>query len=232
MKTKIAAFLLGAGSGLFSLQAMAAGEFTGQWTGEEKDQSTLTLQLKQTDNTITGSYCYITQNGNRIDCPAEGENNLKGTVNNHRARVEFTSSFGGAGYANLDVDGENMVWNKAPSSGEGKYYAPQHYTLTKKPQATASERRKFETDKFTVTLANKCGEFKTPCNNMFYLGVRKSDNSVITLQGKTVLNASGDVVGSEYKNGDVTYKVDYEPVKLTVSQKENVLIEQPGQWLK
>lgn len=190
MKNKVAVILIFASPGLFSSQAMAAGEFTGQWTGEEKDQSTMTLQLKQNDNTITGSYCYITQNGNRIDCPDEGENNLKGTISNHRASVEFASSFGGTGYANLEVEGEKLVWNKAPSSGQGKYYAPQHYTLTKKPLPPSSASPLSKAD-FSVHLDNVTVSLGQPW-----------EPQIISALG----NALGDDFAGEVPFDDENYK--------------------------
>jgi hypothetical protein len=49
------------------------------------NDSTLTLQLAESGNRITGSYCYISQRGNRIDCPEDDERNLSGTIAGNRA---------------------------------------------------------------------------------------------------------------------------------------------------
>ncbi|AHB68428.1 hypothetical protein P262_00097 [Cronobacter malonaticus] len=67
---------------------------------------------------------------------------------------------------------------------------------------------------------------------MFYLGIRKSDNSVITLKGKSLLDDQGKVIGSEYNNADVKYTVQYEPLRLTVNQGNKILVNQPGEWSK
>jgi hypothetical protein len=73
------------------------------------NDSTLTLQLAESGNRITGSYCYISQRGNRIDCPEDDERNLSGTIAGNRANVEFNSSFGGRRTAVLEIKG--VKWN-------------------------------------------------------------------------------------------------------------------------
>ncbi|WP_245393339.1 hypothetical protein [Pantoea agglomerans] len=95
-----------------SLSLFASDNFTGQWSGQEKNDngslySTLTLKLKQNNNNITGSYCYVTRGGNKIDCPDDNDSNLKGTANGKNALIEFDSSFGGVkGKANLELEGK------------------------------------------------------------------------------------------------------------------------------
>ncbi|EOV9674097.1 hypothetical protein ACN5L5_002660 [Cronobacter turicensis] len=229
IKLKTCAFLMG----LYSVSVMASNTFTGQWEGAVQSDSTLTLRLKQQGEKLTGSYCYITQRGNRIDCPAEGEENLRGTVNNDQAVVEFTSSFGGGtGQAQLSVSGDKMSWKMVQAPEKGEYYAPETYKLSKQGDAGLSETRRFTTEKFNISLTNKCGGFLSSCNDMFYLGIRKSDNSVISLKGKSILNDQGEVIGSEYNNADVKYIVQYEPLRLTVNQGNKVLVNQPGEWSK
>jgi hypothetical protein len=67
---------------------------------------------------------------------------------------------------------------------------------------------------------------------MVYLGVRKSDNSTISLKGKTLHDSAGKIIGSTYKNGEIVYTVTYAPAKLVVSKGSQVLVEQSGQWRK
>ncbi|MBE4916808.1 hypothetical protein INF70_21655, partial [Enterobacter cloacae complex sp. P4RS] len=69
------------------------------------------------------------------------------------------------------------------------------------------------------------------CNDMFYLGIRKSDNSTISLNGKTLNDATGKVIGSLFKNGEITYAVTYNPLKLVVSKGGDILVDQSGQWI-
>jgi len=85
--------------------------------------------------------------------------------------------------------------------------------------------------KFTVMITSHCGDFNALCNDVSYLGVRKSDNSVMALKGKTLQSSAGEVVGAEFVNSNVSYKVDYKPVKLTVSEKGRVLVDQAGHWV-
>lgn len=197
------------------------------------DDSTLTLRLTESGNRITGSYCYISQRGNRIDCPEEDERNLSGTIAENRANVAFNSSFGGVGgRAVLEIKGSEMEWRLVTPPQKGNDYAPLRYTLRKAASVQNAETRKLDTEKFTISLINKCGRFEGECDEMVYLGVRKSDNSTISLKGKTLHDPAGKIIGSTYKNGETVYTVTYAPVKLVVSKGSHVLVEQSGQWLK
>jgi len=216
----------------FSLPAIAEVNLAGHWHGENKELSMLDLSLRQKDNTLTGTYCYIAQAGNRIDCPPDDEINIHGIVRNGKAEVVFNSSFGGKnGHARLELNGEQMMWQLTKPPVRGDYYAPLNYVLTRQPPATSSVTREFSTMNFTVMITSHCGDFNAPCNDVSYLGVRKSDNSVMALKGKTLQSSAGEVVGAEFVNGNVNYKVDYKPVKLTVSEKGRVLVDQAGQWV-
>ncbi|HFS7361932.1 TPA: hypothetical protein ACH1LD_004777, partial [Enterobacter roggenkampii] len=187
----------------------------------------------ESGNRITGSYCYISQRGNRIDCPEDDERNLSGTIAGNRANVEFNSSFGGAGgRAVLEIKGSEMEWRLVTPAQKGNYYAPQRYTLRKAASVQNAETRKLDTERFAICLINKCGHFDSECDQMVYLGVRKSDNSTISLRGKTLHDSAGKIIGSTYKNGEIAYTVTYAPVKLVVSKGSHVLVEQSGQWRK
>ncbi|HDR2621987.1 TPA: hypothetical protein QCI71_002881 [Enterobacter chuandaensis] len=207
--------------------------FDGDWAGEFENDSTLTLRLAESGNRITGSYCYISQKGNRIDCPEDDERNLSGTIAGNRASVEFNSSFGGVGgRAVLEIKGGEMKWRLVSPPQNGNYYAPLHYTLRKAASVQHAESRKLDTEKFAISLINKCGHFESECDQMYYLGVRKSDNSTISLMGKTLRDYAGKIIGSTYKNGEIAYTVTYAPAKLVVSKGSHILVEQSGQWLK
>lgn len=216
----------------FATNIQAGLAFDGDWAGEFENDSTLTLRLAESGNRITGSYCYISQRGNRIDCPEDDEQNLSGTIAGKRANVEFNSSFGGpGGRAVLEIKGREMEW-RLVTPQKGNYYAPQRYTLRKAASVQNAETRKLDTEKFAISLINKCGHFDSECDQMVYLGVRKSDNSTISLRGKTLHDSAGKIIGSTYKNGETVYTVTYAPVKLVVSKGNHVLVEQSGQWLK
>lgn len=118
------------------IKANAESNFTGRWEGEDAGQSTLNLSLNQTGNVLTGTYCYITQAGNRIDCPGDEENNIHGLVKNGKAEIKFDSSFGGKnGRATLELDGVKMKWHLIKAPVNGNYYAPDKYVLTRQFQA-------------------------------------------------------------------------------------------------
>ncbi|WP_262770521.1 hypothetical protein [Enterobacter asburiae] len=125
-----------------------------------------------------------------------------------------------------------MEWRLATPPQNGHYYAPQRYTLHKAASVHNAETRKLDTEKFAISLINRCGHFDSECDQMVYLGVRKSDNSTISLKGKTLHDSAGKIIGSTYKNGDIAYTVTYAPAKLAVSKGSQVLVEQSGQWRK
>ncbi|XGI81004.1 hypothetical protein ACED16_04450 [Enterobacter hormaechei] len=217
----------------FATNSSSGLAFDGEWAGEYENDSTLTLRLAESGNRITGSYCYISQRGNRIDCPEDDERNLSGTIASNRANVEFNSSFGGVGgRAVLEIKGSEMEWRLVTPPQKGNYYAPLRYTLHKAASVQNAETRKLDTEKFAISLMNTCGHFESECDEMVYLGVRKSDNSTISLRGNTLHDSAGKIIGSTYKNGETVYTVTYAPMKLTVSKGSHVLVDQSGQWLK
>lgn len=118
------------------IKATAESNFTGRWEGEDAGQSTLNLSLNQTGNVLTGTYCYITQAGNRIDCPVDEEKNIHGLVKNGKAEIVFDSSFRGKnGRATLERDGAHMKWHLVKEPVNGEYYAPINYVLTRQSLA-------------------------------------------------------------------------------------------------
>jgi hypothetical protein len=117
-----------------------------------RGDSTLTLRLAESGNRITGSYCYISQKGNRIDCPEDDERNLSGTIAGNRANIEFNSSFGGpGGRAVLAIKGSEMEWRLVTPPQKGNDYAPLRYTLRKAASVHHAETRKLDTEKFAIS---------------------------------------------------------------------------------
>lgn len=86
-----------------------------------------------------------------------------------------------------------MEWRLVTPPQKGIYYAPLSYTLRKSASVQNAETRKLDTEKFTISLINKCGHFNWPD---VYLGVRKSDNSTSSLKGKTLHDSAGKRIGS------------------------------------
>ncbi|MCG7803141.1 hypothetical protein MCV29_18210 [Enterobacter asburiae] len=153
---------------------------------------------------------------------------------NSQSRPAFDGVWAGGagGRAVLEIKGSEMEWRLVTPPQKGNDYTPLRYTLRKAASVHHAETRKLDTEKFTISLINKCGRFEGECDQMVYLGVRKSDNSTISLKGKTLHDSAGKIIGSTYKNGEVVYTVTYEPAKLVVSKGSQVLVEQSGQWRK
>lgn len=217
---------------LYTVQVLANTDFSGRWVGESGEDSTLTLTLKQDDNDLTGIYCFISKKGNRIDCPDDNKDNLKGEIYNDSADIEFKSSFGGVkGRARIKVGENNMSWTllQVPS---GNISSPENYSLAREKLGARLTRKKMAVDGFFITLINNCGGFLAPCENMRYLGVRDKDNKVISLRGESYSDKTGKVIGSEYKNNNVVYRINYQPVSLMISDGERVILNKPGRWLE
>ncbi len=80
---------------------------TGHWENIGKSSS-FTIDLVQNGEHVRGKYCFITNNGNRIDCAEQDdEDNITGDIKNGVAKVVFESTFGGSGVAIVKmVDGK------------------------------------------------------------------------------------------------------------------------------
>ena len=140
------------------------GVFSGQWGGQEKNNdgtlySTLTLKLEQNGNQVVGTYCYVTRNGKKIDCPEDGNKNITGTAKGNQAKVFFNTGLGrGKGSANLIREGNTVAWLLNESASEDVVYAPLKYTLIKVNSSyTEAQMKTFSTPGFTVVLLNRCG---------------------------------------------------------------------------
>lgn len=222
-----------------SLSLFASDDFTGQWSGQEKNDngslySTLTLKLKQNNNNITGSYCYVTRSGNKIDCPDDDQNNIKGIANGNNALIDFDSAFGGVkGKANLEIKDNKVLWKLIKDPENGEFYAPKAYKLDKEVSRgdLKSDMKVFSTSDFTITLVNGCGEFYTVCDKVKYFGLRNKDGKQISLEGKTTQPANSNKAnGMIFNNSGVDYIVSFNPLVLKVIQGNKTLAEQSGKW--
>lgn len=232
-------FFLAVVMSIFSFCLFASDDFTGQWSGQEKNDggslySTLTLKLNQDNDNITGSYCYVTRGGNKIDCPEDDDSNLKGTANGKKAFIEFDSSFGGVkGKASLELKDNKVLWKLIKAPDRAKFYAPKTYELDEDVNRVSlkSGMKIFSTSDFTITLVNSCGDFYTICNKVKYLGLGNKSGKQITLEGKTIHpEGSNKAHGMVFSNGDVDYIVIFNPLELKVMQGNKMLIEQSGKW--
>lgn len=223
----------------FAAPVWAAIDFNGEWSGaagneNSSDYSTLNIKIRQVDGKVVGRYCYITNSGNRIDCPDGDESNLHGIVKNNKAVVKFDSAFGGKnGEAELTLNNNCMLWHLTVLPSHGEFYAPKYFSLKKielNRNATLKSRV-FSTSGFTVTLVNNCGDFYTSCKNVKYYGMRNSDGSQISLTGYTIDSPdAAKAVGMIFNNGNIEYGITFDPLTLTVSRDKKVLLSQDGKW--
>ena len=222
-----------------SLSLFASDNFTGQWSGQEKNDngslySTLTLKLKQNNNNITGSYCYVTRGGSKIDCPEGDGSNLKGTANGKKALIEFDSAFGGVkDKASLELKDNKVLWKLIKGPENGEFYAPKAYALDKEVNQgdLKSDMKVFSTSDFTITLVNGCGGFYTVCGKAKYFGLRNKDGKEIALEGKTTQPANSNKAdGMTFNNSGVDYIVRFHPLELKVIQGNKTLVKQGGKW--
>jgi hypothetical protein len=113
---------------------------SGNWIaiqrGNSKDgtpYSTFEISLKLRGGAVTGSYCYVTRYGARIDCDLEA-GNISGAINEKTgvAIVNFASSFGAVGgKATLSVSDDALKWTVVRQPEGGEYYGPNTAVLRK-----------------------------------------------------------------------------------------------------
>jgi hypothetical protein len=119
----------------------ADNRFSGSWeyvehvAGSNKPYSTFDIKLNEADDgTITGSYCFVTQNGNRTDCSADGVNNISGHAREGgRAEIDFYSFFGAKdGVAELISSGNTLQWTVTKNPTGDFFYGPYSIKLDRK----------------------------------------------------------------------------------------------------
>ncbi|WP_429584998.1 hypothetical protein [Paraburkholderia youngii] len=134
--------VLGGVLALSSVSWSADYNFSGDWefiehiAGSSKPYSTFELKLTEgADGTVTGSYCFITQSGNRIDCSANGIDNLAGQVSKdgQHAEIHFDSFFGAkGGVADLASFDGLLTWKVRKNPIGDFFYGPYSVTLNRK----------------------------------------------------------------------------------------------------
>jgi hypothetical protein len=137
--------------------AAAASNFSGNWEyvehvdGSGKPYSTFKIKLNEkSDGVVTGSYCFITQSGNRIDCDTDGAKNIVGHIdeNSQHAQVRFYSFFGAKdGVADLSYSDDTLTW-KVTSNPVGEFfYGPYVAKLSRKQPDRHENQRRVVVDK-------------------------------------------------------------------------------------
>ncbi|AFJ46281.1 hypothetical protein [Shimwellia blattae] len=83
---------------------------TGHWEKIGKSNS-FTISLVQTGKHVTGKYCFITNNGNRIDCAEkDDDDHIHGDVKGGIANIKFESTFYGEGTASAKIKNNKLIY--------------------------------------------------------------------------------------------------------------------------
>jgi hypothetical protein len=113
----------------------------GRWERESLSEdgappaSLLSLDLERNKNgdRIAGTHCYIYNQGRRIDCPDEDEENVEGVLaaDETSARLRIRSSFADAEFAAIvSIEGEQLRFTLISSKGQS-YPAPENVKLSR-----------------------------------------------------------------------------------------------------
>lgn len=112
-----------------------ASEFNGYWA-YKNTSSVFSLYLKIDGKFVTGNYCSVMLNGNRIDCSDdedESETSFAGVlVNNETINIDFVSSYAGTGgKAKIKKISKKKIEWKIIDEPEGQFYIPYSVFLIK-----------------------------------------------------------------------------------------------------
>jgi hypothetical protein len=101
--------------------------FDGEWEKSNVASGTFSMSLRQTGSRITGQYCAIAKNGNKIDCDPANNPNITGVVNDGSsvASLTFSSFFGATtGKATIARRNGQLIWHVVQVPQGGESYAP------------------------------------------------------------------------------------------------------------
>jgi len=86
--------------------------FKGNWVQSNPSEgNSFKVELDVESDSIWGSYCAVSDFGNRIDCSIDNELNLKGVIKGTVAEVSFYSFFGAKnGVSKLSLKDSSLVW--------------------------------------------------------------------------------------------------------------------------
>lgn len=110
----------------------------------KKPYSTFVIKLhKSSGNQVAGSYCFITDEGRRIDCDPEGTNNLDGTMSPDglHATINFFSFFGAKnGVSDISLNNGELHWKVTKNPDGDFFYGPFDVYLTKDSKASKNRQ--------------------------------------------------------------------------------------------
>jgi hypothetical protein len=139
--------------------------FSGNWSaietidGQSKPCSTFTISLSEDGSeNVRGTYCFITRNGNRIDCSPDNEVNINGHAEHGKntATVNFNSFFGATGgMAKITLNDDWLIWDVAEPPKGGDYYGPMHIAMHKDTSAESHTGER-------LVVSNKAFLYDTP----------------------------------------------------------------------
>lgn len=92
-----------------------------------------------------------------------------------------------------------------------------------------------ETDNYIVEIHTHCEEGVVGCEDVTYKGTSKRSGNSIELKGREWHSICADgvtpcrFIGYIFESGNVTYAV-YQDGTLKVTQGENILVEESGEW--
>lgn len=157
-------FLIGSEVAISQVPQTEVSPILGEWryvsTQHEgtKPYSTFVIKLhKSSGNRVAGSYCFITEEGRRIDCDPEGTNNLNGTISPDglRATINFFSFFGAKnGTSDISLHNGELHWKVIKNPDGNFFYGPLDVHLTR--DSKASENRQ--------VTANRAYLYAEPAN--------------------------------------------------------------------
>ncbi|PRE06866.1 hypothetical protein [Burkholderia multivorans] len=94
----------------------------------KKPYSTFVIQLhRSSGNQVAGAYCFITEEGQRVDCDPDGVSNLSGVISpdGSRATINFFSFFGAKdGVADVSLSNGELHWKVVKNPDGDFFYGP------------------------------------------------------------------------------------------------------------
>ena len=95
-----------------------------------------------------------------------------------------------------------------------------------------------DTPHYVVDISPQCEEGNVSCDRVVYRGKSKRSGHAITLQGHSWHSRYADGVtpcrflGYRFENGDVTYYVHEQGRLRVVRDRDEVLVNEQGRWLR
>lgn len=87
------------------------------------------------------------------------------------------------------------------------------------------------TPSYIVEITNNCAEGNVSCDNISYKGIRRSDDSVLELVGKTLNKRNSyDLYGYQFNNGDYVYTILINEPEFTIQKAGKIIASEKGSW--